>query len=62
MSAGKVIVNLIIFCDIKGVILNHFVPPKTTVTGHYYANVIKYERFFYLFDLILYVSSTMFQL
>ena len=30
-SAGKVIA--IIFCDIQGIILNHFVPPKTTVTG-----------------------------
>ena len=31
----------IIFCDIQGIILNHFVPPKTTVTGNYYASVIK---------------------
>ena len=38
-SAGKVMV--IIFCDIQGIILNHFVPPKTTVTGNCYASVIK---------------------
>ena len=38
-SAGKVMA--IIFCDIQGIILNHFVPPKTTVTGNYYASVIK---------------------
>ena len=31
----------IIFCDIQGIILNHFVPPKTTVTGNYYVSVIK---------------------
>ena len=37
-SASKVMA--IIFCDIQGIILNHFVPPKTTVTG-YYASVIK---------------------
>ena len=29
--------------DIQGVILNHFVPPKTTVTGNYYATIIKSE-------------------
>ena len=40
-SAGKVMA--IIFCDIKGLILNHFVPPKTTVTGNYYATAIKSE-------------------
>ena len=28
---------------IQGIILNHFVPPKTTVTGNYYATVIKSE-------------------
>ena len=33
----------IIFCDIQGIILNHFVPPKITVTGNYYATVIKSE-------------------
>ena len=38
-SAGKVMA--IIFCDIQGIILNHFVPPKTIVTGNYYASVIK---------------------
>ena len=37
-SAGKVMA--IIICDIQGIILNHFVPPKTTVTGNYYATVI----------------------
>ena len=40
-SAGKVMA--IIFCDIKGIILNYFVPPETTVTGNYYATVIKSE-------------------
>ena len=40
-SAGKVMA--IIFCDIQGIILNHFVPPKTTVTRNYYATVIKSE-------------------
>ena len=29
--------------DIQGIILNHFVLPKTTVTGNYYATVIKSE-------------------
>ena len=38
-SAGKVMA--IIFCNIQEIILNHFVPPKTTVTGNYYASVIK---------------------
>ena len=38
-SAGKVMA--IIFCDIQGIILNHLVPPKTTVTGNYYVSVIK---------------------
>ena len=41
-SAGKVMA--IIFCDIQGIILNHFVPPKTTVTGNYYASVIKSDQ------------------
>ena len=27
----------------KGIILNHFVPPQTTVTGNYYATAIKSE-------------------
>ena len=40
-SAGKVMA--IIFCDIQSLILNHFAPPKTTVTGNYYATVIKSE-------------------
>ena len=31
----------IIFCDTQGIILNHFVHPKTTVTGKYYATVMK---------------------
>ena len=39
MSAGKVMV--IIFCAKQGVIFNRFVPPKTNVTGIYYATVIK---------------------
>ena len=29
--------------SIQGIILNHFVPPKTTVTGNYYATVNKSE-------------------
>ena len=33
----------IIVCDIQGIILNHFVPPKNTVTGNYYATVIQSE-------------------
>ena len=33
----------IIFCDILCIILNYFVPPKTSVTGNYYATVIKSE-------------------
>ena len=41
LSAGKEII--IIFCDIQGIILNHFVPLKTTVTEHYYTTVIKSE-------------------
>lgn len=40
-SAGKVMA--IMFCDIHGIILNHFVPPKTTVTGNYYATVLRSE-------------------
>ena len=41
MSAGKVMT--IIFCNIQDEILNHFVPPKPTVTGNYHTNVIKTE-------------------
>ena len=40
-SAGKVMA--IIFCDIYGVLLNHFVPTKTTVTGSYYATLLRSE-------------------
>ena len=40
-SAGKVMA--IIFCNMQGIILHHFVPPKTIVTGNYYATVIKSE-------------------
>ena len=40
-SADKVMA--IIFCDIQGIILNHFVPPKTKVRENYYARVIKSE-------------------
>ena len=43
ISAGKEMT--IIFCNIQGVILNHFVPLKTTVTGHYYTIVLKSELF-----------------
>ena len=37
--AGKVMA--IIFRDIQGIILHHFVLPKTTFTENYYATVIK---------------------
>ncbi len=40
-SACKVMA--IIVCDIQGIIFNHFIPPKTPVTGNYYATVIKSE-------------------
>ena len=40
-SAWKVMA--IIFCDTYGVVLNHFVPPKTTVTGNYYATLLRTE-------------------
>jgi histone-lysine N-methyltransferase SETMAR len=40
-SAGEVMV--IIFCDTYGVVLNHFVPPKTTFTGNYYATLLRTE-------------------
>ena len=40
-SAGKVMA--VIFYDIHGIMLSHFVPPKTTITGNYYATVIKSE-------------------
>ena len=40
-SAGKGMA--IIFCDIYGILLNHFVPPKTTVTGNYYAALLRSE-------------------
>ena len=40
-STGKVMV--IIFCNIQGIILNHFVPLKTTVTRTYYSTIIKSE-------------------
>jgi histone-lysine N-methyltransferase SETMAR len=36
-------VMAIIFCDTYGVVLNHFVPPKTTVTGNYYATLLRTE-------------------
>ncbi len=35
----------IIFCDSKGIILNHMVAPKTTVTGQYYATLLKSELY-----------------
>lgn len=38
-SAGKVM--SIIFCDSKGIVLNHMVPAKTTVNGEYYAHVLR---------------------
>ena len=33
----------IIFCDIQGIILNHFVSPKSTVTENNYSTVIESE-------------------
>ena len=45
MSADKEMT--IFFCNIQGVILNHFVFPKTNVTGNYYANKIKSELYQY---------------
>ena len=41
--AGKVMT--IIFCVIQSIILNHFVPPNTTVTGNYYVTIIKSNMF-----------------
>ena len=38
-SVGKVVV--IIFCDIRGIVLCHMVPNKTTVNGEYYSHLIK---------------------
>lgn len=40
-SAGKVMCA--VFCDINGIILNHMVPPKTTITGNYYATLLRSE-------------------
>jgi hypothetical protein len=40
-SAGKVMAK--IFCDTYGVVLNYFFYPKTTVTGNYYATVLRTE-------------------
>lgn len=40
-SAAKVM--CIVFCDIQGFILNHMVPPKTTVNGEYYATLLRSE-------------------
>lgn len=42
-SAGKVM--CITFCDTTGIILNHMVPPKTTITGQYYATVLKSDLY-----------------
>ncbi|MCG8044068.1 MAG: hypothetical protein JAY66_00005 [Candidatus Thiodiazotropha taylori] len=40
-SVGKVM--SIIFCDTKGIVLNHMVPAKTTVNSEYYAHLIKFQ-------------------
>ena len=37
-SVGKVM--SIIFCDTKGIVLNHMVPDKTIVNGEYYSGVL----------------------
>ena len=37
-SVGKV---SIIFCDTKGIVLNHMVPDKTIVNGDYYSGVLR---------------------
>ena len=42
-SAGKVMPFS--FCDIQGVILNHFFPLKTTVTRNYHPTVFKSELY-----------------
>ena len=31
----------IIFCDMKGIVLNHMVPDKTIVNGDYYSGVLR---------------------
>ena len=38
-SVGKVM--SIIFCDTKGIVLNHMVPDKTIVNGDYYSGVLR---------------------
>ena len=38
-SVGKVM--SIIFCDTKGIVLNHMVPDKTIVIGDYYSDVLR---------------------
>ena len=38
-SVGKVM--SIIFCDTKGIVLNHMVPDKTIVNGDYYSSVLR---------------------
>ena len=38
-SVGKVM--SIIFCDAKGIVLNHMVPDKTIVNGDYYSGVLR---------------------
>ena len=40
-SVGKVM--SIIFCDSKGIVLNHMVPDKTTVNGDYYSSVLRVQ-------------------
>ena len=38
-SVGKVI--SIIFCDKKGIVLNHMVPDESIVNGDYYSGVLR---------------------
>ena len=38
-SVGKIM--SIIFCDTKGIVLNHMVPDKTIVNGDYYLGVLR---------------------
>ena len=40
-SAGKVMA--IIFCNIQGIILNHFVAPKITFSQNYFSTAVKSE-------------------
>jgi hypothetical protein len=39
LSTSKVV--LILFFDVKGIILQHWVPPGQTVSGNFYATVLR---------------------